>query len=62
MSPIKKLLQTKMTRKEFLTTLGLGIVTLCGLSAVLRFLDKDNPWECNPANTYGSGPYGGDGK
>jgi Trp operon repressor len=60
MLKITDVLHKEMTRKEFLATLGFGIATLAGLSAMLRMMGKDNPWTRQTTNVgYGGGSYGG---
>lgn len=55
---LQTLMQKEMTRKEFLLTVGFGLATLVGLSAFLKMLGKNNPWQAD-AGGYGSSSYGG---
>jgi hypothetical protein len=61
MSRFDNILNRKLTRKDFLMTLGMSIVGLIGISSLLGILSgKGSP--TNTSNmTYGSGSYGGDG-
>ena len=59
MKKINELMQKKMTRKEFLATVGFGIASIAGLSTLLKFLGKKNPLEETASLSYGNGPYGG---
>ena len=58
---LDKLMQTEMTRKQFLKTLGTGLLALLGLSAILRALDYEatNSRNLSGSYGYGSSPYGG---
>lgn len=51
------LLQKQMSRKEFLATVAFGMATLVGLSALLKMLGKQNPWQ-PVSRGYGSNSYG----
>jgi hypothetical protein len=59
MTQINELMEKEMSRKEFLATLGFGIASAMGLSAILKFLlgKKDTPQ--NASLGYGSSSYGG---
>lgn len=59
MEKINDLLQKDMTRKEFLTTVGMGLATVFGLSAILRLLTGRGFEAQQSSYGYGSGPYGG---
>jgi hypothetical protein len=58
----EELLQKEMTRKQFLRSMGLGVLAICGFSALMRALS-------GPASSsqlsgdfgYGDGNYGGIG-
>jgi len=62
MYKISDLLQKDMTRKEFLATLGFGVATIFGFSAILKMLGKESPWEKHQTVGYGGGAYGGNHK
>lgn len=53
---MEKILKKNMSRQEFIMTLGFGIATVVGLSALLQLLGKQNPWR---TSGYGSSSYGG---
>jgi hypothetical protein len=56
------LMHKEMTRKEFLTTLGVGLVTLLGFSSLLRLLTGKQHHVLGGGNAttgYGSSAYGG---
>ena len=67
-TPLQELLARDMSRGEFLTTLGLGLVSLLGASSIIRFLtgypgSKTSPDHhyCSTSQAsrgYGSSPYG----
>jgi hypothetical protein len=63
MHKISDLMQKEMTRKEFLATMGFGVATVLGLSAIISALTgKSNPFQQQQAGTalsYGGGAYGG---
>lgn len=61
MQKINELMQKDMTRKEFLATVGFGVATIFGFSALLRLLTgKDNnPFQQQNTLGYGNGAYGG---
>jgi hypothetical protein len=53
------LLQKKMTRKEFLATLGLGVASIFGITSLLRLLtDQNRSSNANSPRGYGSSTYG----
>jgi hypothetical protein len=61
MEKINDLMQKDMTRREFLTAVGLGLASIFGFAAILRILTGKSlgaPQQ-NDAYGYGSGPYGG---
>jgi hypothetical protein len=55
------ILNRPMNRKQFLYTLGLGFVSLVGLSALMGVLDGKDPASSsgNSQNGFGGGLYGG---
>jgi len=59
MKQLQGLMQKEMSRKEFLATIGLGIVTVMGFSTLVNTLmgSKNNQQQANVG--YGSNPYGG---
>ena len=59
MKQLQGLMQKEMSRKEFLATIGLGIVTVMGFSTLVNTLmgSKNNQQQTNAG--YGSNPYGG---
>jgi hypothetical protein len=60
MEKINDLIQRDMTRKEFLTTVGLGLATIFGFSAILRLITgKGLETQQSNAYGYGGGAYGG---
>jgi hypothetical protein len=62
MSRLDDLMQTKMTRRHFLRTLGVSVVALLGLPAILRVLDYQGSSTSNQPiaeDSYGISPYGG---
>jgi hypothetical protein len=60
MEKIDDLLHKDMTRKEFLTTVGLGVATIFGFSAIFRLLTgKSLTVQQGGQYSYGGGPYGG---
>jgi hypothetical protein len=57
---INELLQRKMSRKEFLATVGLGLVSIFGFSNLINLLDAGKNTSAKKQNNgYGSSPYGG---
>jgi len=55
---LSNLMEKEVTRKQFLSMLGLGIVGLTGISSVLDMMTRQ---ESNAAGQgYGYGAYGGD--
>lgn len=61
--PINVLLQKEMSRKEFVTTLGLGMATVMGFSTIIHMLTGKSVRSRlgqKVDNGYGSSAYGGD--
>lgn len=62
---LEKLMEKEMTRKEFIATLGFGMASLFGMSAILRLLtgqSADSHLQRRLGGNsygYGGGPYGG---
>lgn len=57
---IGELVQKEMTRKEFLTTVGFGVVSIMGFSSLLKLLTgKSHSLKRNLSDGYGSSAYGG---
>ncbi len=56
MKQLDVIMQKEMTRKEFLGAIGLGVASIFGFSAILRFLLGKSQAE---PSSYGSGTYGG---
>ncbi len=57
--PLDSLLQREMTRKEFLSVLGLGITSILGFSSVWRLFFAKHDAPATNAKDYGAKPYGG---
>lgn len=58
--PIHAILEKEMTRKEFLTTLGFGVISIMGFSTIIHLLTgKRNPLQQDASLGYGSSSYGG---
>lgn len=55
---VQELLQKEMSRKEFLATIGFGVASVFGLSAVLKIAGVQAPHNIQK-NGYGSSAYGG---
>ena len=55
--PVKRLSQTSMTRKQFITRIGAAAVAVTALPHVLKALG--NHTESQKSNGFGSGAYGG---
>jgi len=61
---IEDITQQQMTRKEFLTTLGMGLLSLFGVSTFVRLLLGKRELKSKSSQTqsrsygYGSSPYG----
>jgi hypothetical protein len=58
MSRFDELLHTEMTRRQFLATLGLGIVSLFGFSALVGMLTEGESQKETGQPAYGSRSYG----
>jgi hypothetical protein len=63
MEYIQKILTKEMTRKEFLAYLGMLLLTIFGISALLKNLASLNPTKSKIAKnvtkpSFGSGAYG----
>lgn len=59
LTPANKLLQKEVSRKEFLSIVGVGAVTVAGASSLLHFLTGNKKLSRSTrANSYGSNPYG----
>lgn len=54
---IHQLVQTNMTRKEFLATLGVGAITLLGFANIVKFFGHSTEAP-HQASGYGTSPYG----
>lgn len=53
-------MEKEMSRKEFLATLGLGVVSILGFSSMLNFLfNKGNQHHGHADMGYGASVYGG---
>jgi hypothetical protein len=58
MKQLQGLMQKEMSRKEFLATIGLAIVSIMGFSTLINTLmGKNHNQQTNIG--YGSNPYGG---
>ncbi|MBW4062070.1 hypothetical protein HJC99_05860 [Candidatus Saccharibacteria bacterium] len=57
MRKLDRLLAREMDRREFLVTVGLGIVSLFGLSALMGILSRNEPENGSLAD-YGMRDYG----
>lgn len=56
---LQNLLKKKVSRREFLTYVGAGLVAITGVSALLKNLTASVPEYRRKGSGYGSGPYGG---
>jgi hypothetical protein len=56
---LESLAQKPMTRKEFLTTLGLGAASVFGFSSVIKLMSGKSNQQSNASAGYGSSVYGG---
>jgi hypothetical protein len=54
---LQTLMHKEMTRKEFLTTLGLGVAAIFGLGSILKMLTGKSPMS-HLSHGYGSRTYG----
>lgn len=59
---LDQLLQTEMTRREFLRTIGLMILSVIGVGNLLRYLGTNNFVPAAPKSGYGSSSFGGKGR
>jgi hypothetical protein len=60
MKQIDELIQREVTRKEFLATLGFGVLSIMGLGSIMKLLSgKGSSLKHNVSSGYGSSPYGG---
>jgi len=59
MERLENILQKEMTRKEFLATLGLGLISVLGMGAVVRLLFGKARGASHTATSYGASAYGG---
>ena len=57
MSKLERLLSKQMTRRQFLTTLGLGATSVLGFSSIVGLLSRNEPKADDPAD-YGMRNYG----
>jgi hypothetical protein len=58
----EELLQTEMTRKQFLRAMGAGVLAICGFSALMRALNGPaSSSQLSGDYGYGDGNYGGIG-
>jgi len=56
LKPLNKLLETEMDRKEFLIYTGLILLTLTGISNILKNISSIT--QGKQKNGFGAGPYG----
>jgi len=57
---INDLLYKEMSRREFLATLGVGLASVMGLSAILKYVGpKPETHPRHSAGSYGTSAYGG---
>ncbi len=62
-TPLHQLLELEVSRKEFLATLGFGVLSLIGLSSIIKFLTSHNGSTVSMKSVsrtrgYGSNSYG----
>ena len=59
-TPAQQLLQQELTRKEFMATLGMGVVSILGFSSIIHFLTghKGRALAGQERSGYGSSSYG----
>lgn len=57
---LQTILKQKMTRKEFLVTLGVLVIALIGISGLIEKITKTQPLAqaSKPKRDFGSGAYG----
>jgi len=60
MSKFDEILSRKLTRKEFLMTLGMSFAWLFGISSIIGILSGKSHVSDIVKMNYGSGPYGGE--
>lgn len=58
MSKIEDLMSKKMTRKQFLTTIGVAVVGIFGLSSIMGILSQKGPDSGHNLVGYGMRDYG----
>jgi hypothetical protein len=58
MSKLDELMVKEMTRRQFLVTVGLGIVSLFGLSTIMGFLSNNESSSEPRSAGYGAQTYG----
>ena len=62
MGQLDKLTSKEVTRKEFLGILGAGLLSIMGLSTIMKLLGHksflDNSSHSQTGSGYGAGPYG----
>jgi hypothetical protein len=58
MSKLEELLTKEMTRRQFLVTVGLSLVSLFGFSTIMGILTGDSKTTQNHSSGYGARPYG----
>jgi hypothetical protein len=56
---INELAQKEVTRKEFLTVLGIGAMSIMGLGTLTKLLSGKSLLKHHSVQGYGSSPYGG---
>jgi hypothetical protein len=57
---LEQAMQAEMTRKEFLTALGIGLLSIAGINTLLRlFSGHSGTSPHGGASTYGGSSYGG---
>lgn len=56
---LSSLMQKEMTRKQFLTTMGFGVVSIFGFSTVVQILTGKSFSPQYASKGYGSTAYGG---
>ena len=59
MQHLNNLMQKEMSRKEFLATIGLGVASIFGFSAILKMLFGKGEQNQTSSAGYGSSAYGG---
>ncbi len=55
---LNELVQKEVTRKEFLTVLGFGVLSIMGLGAITKLLTGKGFSKHSVVQGYGSSPYG----